>query len=302
VRGALTAVLALGVGVWAAGLAPAAALEATDAETAALKSCEQKICAMALSKKPSGDDLKCALSKTWDKDTLKKGESKSVKWGFGDARCTVDLDVKREDVILALTKKEHTVEIPPHTVHCTVERDGEPKPVTAKLAPKLIFKDGKADKIWINLSDIDGPANVKATVWMAANLEDTVGIFHKPMIKSVNKFLYQKCAQRYFADGRPKPDPKELKKAQAEAAKAAKKKEAAQADKKKDDARKTEAAKKDPAKPADDVKATAKPAAPDAAKAATAAPKAEPPAASDRPAAASAKAVAAPAPVTAGSQ
>lgn len=214
------------VTAWALGVlcgcGPAMALEAEDGEAKALKACEQKICSMALTKKPAGEDLTCALSKTWDKDTLKKGESKSVKWGFGDARCTVDLDVKRADVILALTKKEHTVEIPAHTVTCMVERDGEPKPVTAKLAPKLMFKDGKADKIWINLSDIDGPANVKATVWMAANLEDTVGIFHKSMIKSVNKFLYQKCAQRYFADGRPKPDPKEIKKAKAEAAKAAK--------------------------------------------------------------------------------
>ncbi len=206
---------------------PAKALEPAEGEADAIQKCEQRICTMALSPKPAGEDFTCAVSKTWDRDTLKKGEDKAVKWGFGDARCAVDLDIKRADVIAALTRKEHTVEVPEHTVKCVVERDGKLRPVTAKLSPKLVFKNGKADKIWINLKDIDGPSNVKATVWMAANLEDSLGIFHKSMIKSVNKFLHQKCAQRYFADGRRKPDPKEAAKKAAEAKKAAAKKAAA---------------------------------------------------------------------------
>lgn len=205
----------------ALGFAPGAwSLEPEAGETEALKACEQRICTMALARKPSGEDLKCAVSKTWDRDTLKKGEDKSIRWGFGDARCSLDLDVKRAEVIAALTQKAHTVEIPAHTVNCLVERDGKPRKVTATLAPRLEFKDGKADKIWINLKDIDGPSNVKATVWMAAKLEDNLGIFHKSMIKSVNKFLHQKCANLYFADGRPKPDPK--KPAEAKATPAAK--------------------------------------------------------------------------------
>ncbi len=200
--------------------ASAHALEPAANEAEALKACERRLCTMALGKKPTGDDLKCAVSKTWTKDTLKKGESKVVKWGFGDAQCAVTLDLDRAEIIAALTKPEHTIHVPPQTVKCMVEREGVAKPVTAKLAPKLEFKNGRADKIWINLTDLDGPSTIKATVWAAANLEDSLGIFHKSMIKSVNKFLYQRCGQRYEANGTPKPDPKEIAAAAAVQAKA----------------------------------------------------------------------------------
>jgi hypothetical protein len=85
-----------------------------------------------------------------------------------------------------------------------VEQDGKPKPVLVRLAPKLEFKNGKADKIWINLNEVDGPTAVKATVSLAASLEDNLGIFHRSMVKSVNKFLHTRCGERYHADGRPK--------------------------------------------------------------------------------------------------
>lgn len=191
---------------------PALALEPAPDEEVAVKACERKLCTMVLGRQPSGPDLKCDIAKTWDRDTLKKGESSSVSWGFGDARCSVDLNLSRADVIAALTKKEHVVQIPEHEVQCIVEQDGKPKPVVARLGPKLTFKNGKADKIWINLADVKGPTAVSATVKLAASLEDTLGIFHRGMIKSVNKFLHKKCGERYYADGRPKEDPEADKK------------------------------------------------------------------------------------------
>jgi hypothetical protein len=200
-----------------AAVPPASALEPEPGEEKAIKACEQRLCTMVLGRKPEGADLSCDVAKTWDRDTLKKGESSSVSWGFGDARCQIDLNVSRADVIGALTKPSHTIDIPEHQVQCVVERDGKPSPVVAKLAPKLVFKKGKADKIWINLKDIDGPKAITSTVWMAAELEDKLGLFHGSMLKSVNKFLHKRCDQRYFADGRPKPDPKEEKKKLAKA-------------------------------------------------------------------------------------
>lgn len=197
---------------------PVQAIEPAADEEEALKACERRLCTMVLTQQAAGDDLSCRLAKTWDRDTLKGGEEKKVSWGFGDAQCKVALDVKRKDVISALTDKKAQIEIAPHTVNCQVERGGEVRPVTATLAPRLQFKDGRAQKIWIGLKEINGPADVKATVWMAAKLEDTLGIFHKSMLKSVNKFLHEKCAQRYFADGTPKPDPAERKKTAAKQA------------------------------------------------------------------------------------
>lgn len=202
-RRPLLYLLIVGAGL-IAGAERSAALEPDPGEERAIKACERQLCTAVLGRAATGPDVKCDVAKTWDRDTLKKGESSSVSWGFGDARCAVDLNLSRADLIAALTQPKHVVRVPEHEVKCVVEQDGKPKPVLVKLAPKLEFKNGKANKIWINLNDIDGPTAVKATVSLAASLEDNLGIFHRSMVKSVNKFLHTRCGERYHADGRPK--------------------------------------------------------------------------------------------------
>jgi hypothetical protein len=177
--------------------AAALALEEPADEWDRLKACEKDLCTMVLEQEAAGSDLKCAISKTWARSSLKGGEKKGVLWGFGDAQCGLDLTLSRADVVAALTRPEHTVQVPLHTVKCQVERGEEIERVTIKLSPKLKFKHGKADKVWINVKEIAGPEDVKGTVAVAASLEDTLGIFHKPLIKSINKFLHTQCAQRY---------------------------------------------------------------------------------------------------------
>lgn len=195
--------LAAALAALAALALPAFALEEPPGEMPALKACEKRLCTMILDKSAKGDDLKCDVQKTWAKSSLEGGESKGVSWGFGDARCSVNLKLGRADIVAALTKPKHTVFIPAHEVNCVIEREGQVKPLTAKVAPKLVFKGGKADKVWINLESIDGPADVKSTIWTAAKLEDSIGIFHRPMIKSINKFMHSQCAKRYGPDAKP---------------------------------------------------------------------------------------------------
>lgn len=220
--------------VLAAG--PAAAIDEKPGEKEQLKACEARVCGMILTKEAKGEDLKCSLEKTWGKKSLKGGETKTVKWGFGDAQCRVDLELSRAEIIAALTKPEHTIELPTHQVHCLVEREDKPEKVLAKLAPKLMFKNGKADKVWINLADLEGPESIKGTVWMAATLEDKLGIFHRSMIKSINKFMTKRCPERYgpnakpeIADAKGKKKTPEERKAIAKAKAAAAKKAAADA-------------------------------------------------------------------------
>lgn len=188
---------AAGLGLAMALCSPAFALEEGKGEWDALKACEQRLCTQILEKRESGDDLQCALEKTWLKTTLEGAESKLVKWGFGDARCAVDLKMTRAVIFKALTLPAFSLEIPEHHVKCVVESDGEMKPVEVKLAPRIAFKNGRADKVWINLKDVTGPSSIKATVWAAANLEDSLGIFHKSMLKSVNKFMHKRCPEYY---------------------------------------------------------------------------------------------------------
>lgn len=186
-------------GLWLA-TAPAVALEERPADWDANKACEQKVCTLILERKPVGEEMSCKLAKTWPKTTLQGGEGKLVKWGFGDARCAVELNLSRSVLLTALSAPTYQLDIPRHDVKCVVESDGQMKPVEVSLAPRIDFKNGKADKVWINLQKATGPTSITATVKTAAGLEDSLGIFHRSMIKAVNKFVHRQCAERYGPD------------------------------------------------------------------------------------------------------
>jgi hypothetical protein len=96
-----------------------------------------------------------------------------------------------------MTSESFTYEVPAHTAQCVVEENKEVSTVTVRLAPKIVFKNGRAEKVWINLKNVDGPVSVKATIWTVAKLEDSIGIFHRQMIKSMNKFIEKGCAKKY---------------------------------------------------------------------------------------------------------
>jgi hypothetical protein len=179
------------------GISSAHALEAKSNEKTLIKSCEARLCTMLLQKSPKGDDLNCELTKTWAKSTIKKADKPTLQWGYGDARCTVRLHIPRETIVRAVTAPEFSFQVASHTAECVVEENGEPQTVKATLSPKIVFKDGKAEKVWVNLETIKGPVGIKASLWLAANLSDKVGIFHRPMIKSINKFISRHCPKNY---------------------------------------------------------------------------------------------------------
>ena len=109
------------------GYVPARALEEQPGETQAIKSCEERLCTMLLRKEPRGDDLKCELTKTWARKTIKGAETKGTTWGFGDARCTVQLNISRALIVGAMSQPAFKLHVPTHTAHCVVEQDGVPK-------------------------------------------------------------------------------------------------------------------------------------------------------------------------------
>lgn len=155
--------------------------------------CERQLCTMLVKKEAKGANLRCDLTKTWGEKTIKGAESNTLSWGFGDARCTVKLDVSRADIVQAVTAKDWKFHLPEQQIHCLVEEDGKPKEVTVRVSPKIQFKDGKAEKIWINLKEANGPGAVTGLIKFAAKLSDTVGLFHGQMIKAVNGFIYKGC-------------------------------------------------------------------------------------------------------------
>jgi hypothetical protein len=193
-------------GLALAGIGASWALEEQRGEEEAIKACDQRLCAILVHKNPKGDDLKCKLSKTWTKSKIKEADSARLSWGYGDARCTVDLDLGRATLVAAMTGERAKVHVPPHTANCVVESDGRLEKVTAVLAPKIYFKNGKADKVWVNLKSVEGPASIRFTLQTAAQLADTFGLFHRQMIKSMNKYIERHCpsTQSMAASASPK--------------------------------------------------------------------------------------------------
>jgi hypothetical protein len=173
--------------------APTMALEEQAGEKQAIDACDKHLCTIVQGKEAAGEDLKCALTKTWARSTLKEADQREVQWMFGDARCSVKLEISRAKIVGALTGGEVKFWVPPHTANCIVEQDGRLEKLMATVAPKIVFRDGKASKIWINLRNVEGPAGIKATLQTAAQLNDSLGLFHRAMLKSVNRYIYKHC-------------------------------------------------------------------------------------------------------------
>jgi hypothetical protein len=173
------------------------ALEEQRGEAAAIEACDKRLCTILMQKNAKGNDLHCKLTKTWARSTIKQADSHKLSWAFGDARCSVDINLNRSHLVAVLTGAGRKFFMSPHTVHCVVELDGKLENVTATLSPKIHFKDGKADKIWVNLKEVEGPAGIKATLLAAAQLADGLGLFHRQMIKAINRYVDRHCPKTY---------------------------------------------------------------------------------------------------------
>jgi hypothetical protein len=182
-------------GVLVATAASAAhALDEPKGEKEALQACERRLCELVTRKTPTAGDFTCALSKTWTKAALQEGSaSGKIGWGFGDAQCAVDLKLARATIVAAMTDAKTTVRFPEHTVRCIIERDEGPSNVSAVVAPKVQLEEGQVKKVWVNLRSVEGPGVIKGLATTVAKLEDKIGIFHRPLVKSINKLLHEKC-------------------------------------------------------------------------------------------------------------
>lgn len=183
-----------------AGLAaPASALDVLPNEKATREACERRACEVVLQKSEKGPPLKCHMIKTWDRDKIKKnGEKKRMTWGFGDARCEVSLDLDRSLLVPALTADKYTLQFPPQKVLCQIENsEKKAEPLTVVATPKIKFKGGHADKVWLNVKEVEGQSGVKTLVWTAAKLADGLGLFHKDTLKSINAFVHETCPKEF---------------------------------------------------------------------------------------------------------
>lgn len=174
--------------------AGALALEELKDEKDRLKGCEIKLCKVIAKKQPSSGTLACPLTKTWPRERLREGSaSGKVNWSYGDARCSVDLAIDNSTIASAVAGAPATVQLAPHRIDCVIEREGEDVTMNFTVAPKLKLKDGKVEKIWINLQKANGPRSMTALAYSVAKLEDRIGIFHRHLVKAANHMILEKC-------------------------------------------------------------------------------------------------------------
>ena len=192
----ISAALALALAVSGTSAVRTSALEEAKDEKAQLEACERDLCAI-LVKREAGGDLQCSMQKTWAGSKIKQGvEEKKLTWSLGDVRCGVKLEVKRQDMLDALTKPQSELKLAPHAIRCDVEREKEVVPISVTMTPRIQFKDGKAAKVWLGIGEIQAPAVVKGAIWTAAQLEDTFGVVHSDLVKEINRFVYDRCPKR----------------------------------------------------------------------------------------------------------
>lgn len=176
----------------------AQALEPIPDEKKQLEQCEASVCSLLLSKKPTTGWTTCQIGKTWIKKDIKKGaRQKSISWTSGDARCSLEVKLERAAVVKALSSPKYEMRMTRHYVNCVVENDSGVDKVHVALAPRLQFKNGRVKKVWVNVKEVDAPPLLSSLIWTTVNFEDGFGIFHKEILKAVNKFIYKDCQKRH---------------------------------------------------------------------------------------------------------
>jgi hypothetical protein len=164
------------------------------AEKEARKACKVDICKALHSKDASGD-IACHVIKSWRKEQLVKLVGKlKVTWPYDGAQCAMQLSVKRDDLVRAMTEPKVEIEFQKHTVTCTIA--SEKKGATDfkfDLTPKVTFENGKATKARANWGKIEAPTLIKSAMWTATAADNTVNLLSSTIVTEVNDFVSRRC-------------------------------------------------------------------------------------------------------------
>ncbi len=193
VRGIMAA--GTGLMLWSGSVA---ALEEGKNEKDNLRACERRVCDIFLKKSMQGDDLKCGLVKTWAKSSIKNGvETGKISWTNGDARCEMELNLSRPELVAAMTAPSHHFKFPEHTIKCAIEEDKNVRQIRVVLAPEVEFKGGVATSGKVRVKKVDAPFLMKTGIWTAATMIDKLGVFEKKLLTELNKLAQKRCPEHY---------------------------------------------------------------------------------------------------------
>jgi hypothetical protein len=171
--------------------------KAQQTEMERLQQCDRDLCAMLRAPSSSGPGLQCDLSKTFYKEQIDKAlRAKRLGWIFGDAHCTVQLDVSRSVVSKAMTEDSYTLKVPEQPAACDVEYNGARYPVKVTMAPEITFRDGRATAVSLGVRDIEANAVIKAVLWSATKVQQSLGLYQDDLVRGVNRYVERQCRAR----------------------------------------------------------------------------------------------------------
>lgn len=185
--------------------APSASVEEKDskvvltqeelAEKDARKACKVDICTAFRNPAVKGSDISCGVIKSWRKEQLVKMVAKmKVTWPYGPVRCASQVQLKRDDLVKAVTQDKHTTQLDKHAVTCSLDTEkAGAKEIKFEFSPKVMFEKGKAVSAKMNWGKIEAPALIKSAMWTATAADNTVNMLSGTLIEDINDFIGSKC-------------------------------------------------------------------------------------------------------------
>jgi hypothetical protein len=107
------------------------------AEKQARKACKIKICNILAANEPQGDNVSCDIVKTWRESDITKMLGGRFDWPLGRAVCQSKPDIKREQLVKAMTEVNYEVALPEKTVRCRLAQKSEGEPYAVDVAISL---------------------------------------------------------------------------------------------------------------------------------------------------------------------
>jgi hypothetical protein len=165
------------------------------AERQARKACKIKICDILATKDPQGDDVSCDIVKTWRESDITKMLGGRFDWPWGKAVCQSKLDIKREQLVNAMTQANYEVALPEQKVSCTLAQksEGEPYAVGVSIAPKVTFENGKAVSARLNWGEANAPMLAYALIYAGTGFDNSTNVLGPEVVRMVNEFTGRKC-------------------------------------------------------------------------------------------------------------
>ena len=133
----------------------------------------------------TGDEIDCE-HQAWFTDEEKTDVSKMTRGYLLDARCKINIKIKRDQVEAALVASDITFESPAQPMTCDLTTSSGPMTIKGTFAPRVVFKDGTAIQATPGLANVEGVN--KYLAWPVVHYINNAARIGAPMALMINAY------------------------------------------------------------------------------------------------------------------